>query len=78
MAKQSVQNAIKTLNDEVKFYRDIFYEFLSLSYEFTKLIDDVYRRLRVKSKVKVSDKYKFDEHAERLSKFKLDIPSMIN
>ena len=75
---QTTQNFIKTLNDEVNFYQGIFYDFLSLYCEFTKLIDDVYRRLRVKSKVKVSDKYKFDEHAERLSKFKLDIPSMIN
>ena len=69
MAKQSVQNAIKTLNDEVKFYRDIFYEFLSLSYEFTKLIDDTYSSL----KVKVSDEYKFDENAERFSKINTDI-----
>ena len=69
MAKQSVQNAIKTLNDEVKFYRDIFYEFLSLSYEFTKLIDDTYSRLSVKA----SDQYKFDENAERFSKINTDI-----
>ena len=69
MAKQSVQNAIKTLNDEVKFYRDIFYEFLSLSYEFTKLIDDTYSSLSVKA----SDQYKFDENAERFSKINTDI-----
>ena len=69
MAKQSVQNAIKTLNDEVKFYRDIFYEFLSLSYEFTKLIDDTYSSLSVKA----SDQYKFDENAEKFSKINTDI-----
>ena len=69
MAKQSVQNFIKTLNDEVKFYRDIFYEFLSLSYEFTKLIDDTYSSLSVKA----SDQYKFDENAERFSKINTDI-----
>ena len=66
---QTVQNAIKTLNDESKFYRDIFYEFLSLYGEMVKLIDNTYSSL----KVKASDKYKFDEHAEKLSKINTDI-----
>ena len=71
---QTVQNAIKALNNESKFYRDIFYEFLSLCGEMTKLIDDTYSSL----KVKVSDEYKFNEDAERVSKFKTDIPSLMN
>ena len=66
---QTVQNAIKTLNDESKFYHDIFYEFLSLYGEMVKLIDNTYSSL----KVKVSDEYKFDENAEKLSKINTDI-----
>ena len=71
---QTVQNAIKTLNDESKFYRDIFYEFLSLYGEMTKLIDDTYSSL----KVKASDRYKFDEHAEKFSKINTDNSRLIN
>ena len=66
---QTVQNAIKILNDESKFYHDIFYEFLSLYGEMVKLIDNTYSSL----KVKVSDEYKFDENAEKLSKINTDI-----
>ena len=65
---QTVQNAIKTLNDESEFYRDIFYEFLSLYGEMVKLVDNTYSSL----KVKASDKYKFDENAEKLSKINID------
>ena len=75
MANQSVQNAIKTLNDESKFYRDIFYEFLSLCGEMTKLIDDTYNSLKFKLKFNVLDEYKFDENAEKLSKINTDIPT---
>ena len=66
---QSVQEAIKYFNDESKFYRGVFYDFLSLYSEMPKLIDDVYRSL----KVKASDQYKFDENAERFSKINTDI-----
>ena len=69
MAKQSVQNAIKTLNDESKFYRDIFYDFLSLFHEVTKLIDDTYNNLTYN----ISDRYKFNEKAEKVSKINTDI-----
>ena len=70
MGKPSVQNAIKTLNDESKFYRDIFYEFLSLFHEVTKLIDNTYNNLTYN----ISDRYKFNEKAEKVSKINTDIP----
>ena len=75
MSKPSVQNAIKTLNDESKFYRDIFYEFLSLCGEMTKLIDDTYNNLKFKLKFNVLDEYKFNEKAEKLSKINTDSPT---
>ena len=75
MEKPSVQNAIKTLNDESKFYRDIFYEFLSLCGEMTKLIDDTYNNLKFKLKFNVLDEYKFDENAKKVSKINTDSPT---
>ena len=69
MGKPSVQNAIKTLNDESKFYRDIFYDFLSLFHEMTKLIDNTYNNLTYN----ISDRYKFNEKAEKVSKINTDI-----
>ena len=69
IGKPSVQNAIKTLNDESKFYRDIFYEFLSLFHEVTKLIDNTYNNLTYN----ISDRYKFNEKAEKVSKINTDI-----
>ena len=70
MEKPSVQNAIKALNNESKFYRDIFYEFLSLFHEVTKLIDNTYNNLTYN----ISDRYKFNEKAEKVSKINTDIP----
>ena len=69
MKKPSVQNAIKTLNDESKLYRDSFYDFLSLFHEMTKLIDDTYNNLTYN----ISDRYKFNEKAEKVSKINTDI-----
>ena len=63
MTTPSVQEAIKYLNSETKFYRDVFYDVLSLYVEMTKLIDNTCHNL----KVKASDGYKFDKSVERLS-----------
>ena len=75
IGKPSVQNAIKALNNESKFYRDIFYKFLSLCGEMTKLIDDTYNNLKFKLKFNVLDEYKFDENAKKVSKINTDSPT---